>query len=382
MSRRILGPGECRGIEHQTLHLVPTTLPARAREVTQGDKVGWVMSGAGGIVECREVGDLAVRSANQHGSGTSARRATLRVRLEGDTAELGRIPAADVAQLLLMVEKALARAASVVVGRPSRKPGRRERVIDDAAHVVLRAIEPGSVIPVLELPGVDSDEIPQENLPVDVAHLGELAAAQIFDIVAEEIDGHPYVVEALSELSTKLRVGERYDSVGFEISNSAVPRRRVTLDVVSSRRLRDRVRLDKAAARQGMLAGTLVEADFESYTARLRSPEGQPVAVSFDPSMADNIHEALREPATVDGWITYDPASQEARSISLHQVMRADQTSLRIDSRAFQRRKTFADLQEEQGTTGLFDVNDLHDSISSEEELEAYEEALQRLVET
>jgi hypothetical protein len=325
---------------------------------------------------------LAVWSATQHGSGNSARRATLRIRLEGANAELGRIPAADVAQLLLAIEKVLARAASVAVGRPSRKPGRRERVIGNAAHVVLRAIEAGSVVPVLELPGVDHDQSLQEGFQVDVAHLGELAAAQIFDVVSEDIDGHPYVVEALSELATKVRVGERYDSIEFELANSTIPRQPVALDIATSRRLRERVRLDKAAARQGMLVGTLVEADFESFTARLRSPEGQPVAVSFDPSMADAIHQALREPATVDGWITYDPASQEARSISLHRVMRADQMSLGIDIHAFQRRRTFAQLQKEQGVTGLFDVVEIHDSVSSEEQLEAYEEALQRLAET
>jgi hypothetical protein len=312
---------------------------------------------------------LAIPSPNPQGDGLGARRATLRVRLEGPDAELGRIPAADVAQLLLSVEKVLARAASVAVGRPSRKPGRRERVISDAAHTVLRDIETGSVVPVLELPSVDDDQDRQQGLEVDVAHLGELAVAQIFDILSGEIDGHPYVVEALSDLAARLRVGERYDSIGFEVSGSAVPRPRVTLDLRESRRLRERVRVDRAAARQGMLVGTLVEADFESYTARLRSPEGQPVAVSFDPAMADAIHEALREPATVDGWITYDPANQEARSISLRRVMRADQTSLGIDIHAFRRRKTF----------GLFDVGELYDSVSSEEELEAYEEALQRL---
>jgi hypothetical protein len=325
--------------------------------------------------------ELAIRSEMQQGDSHGGRRATLRVRLDGADAELGRIPAADVAQLLLSVEKALARAASVAVGRPSRKPRRRERVISDAVHAVLRSVEAGSVVPVLELPGTDNDERQQQDLEVDVAHLGELAAAQILDVVSEEIDGHPYVVEALSELAAKLRIGERYDSIAFELTNTVVPRPPALLDVAGSRRLRERVKLDRAAARQGMLVGTLVEADFESYTARLRSPEGQPVAVSFDPGMADAIHQALREPATVDGWIIYDPANQEARSISLRRVMRADQMSLGIDIHAFRRKKTFGQLQREQGVSGLFDVVELHDSISSEDELEAYEDALQRLAE-
>jgi len=130
-----------------------------------------------------------------------------------------------------------------------------------------------------------------------------------------------------------------------------------------------------------MLVGTLVEADFEMFTARLRSPEEQPIRVSFDPRMADEIHSALREPSTVEGWITYDPSNQEARSINLRQVMSGDQLVLGVDTRAFRRRRTFADLQRAQGVNGLLEIDDLFDSESSEDELDAYDDALQRLTE-
>ena len=306
----------------------------------------------------------------------------LRVRLEGDNAQLGRVPAADVAQLMLSVERALARAASVAIGRPSRKPGRRERVVSEAAHLVLRAVEPGSVVPVLELPAVTEDpDILQQSMDMDVAHLGEVAAGQIIDVINDDIDGHPYVVEALADLGAQLGVGVRNSQIRFEMTHSSVRRDSATFDAVTANRLQARVKADRAAARQGMLVGTLVEADFESFTARLRSPEGRPVAVSFDPSMADEIHRALREPATVEGWITYDPEQQTARSISLRRVMRGDQMHLGIDARAFRDRKTFAQLQHEQGVTGLFDVAELYDAESPEKELEAYDAALQRLAE-
>lgn len=320
------------------------------------------------------------------GQGAHERRAngrgrpTLRVSLEGDNAQLGRVPAADVAQLLTSVERALARAASVVIGRPSRKPGRRERVVAEAAHVVLRAVESGSVVPVLELPAVAPDEeILQQSMDMDVAHLGEVAAGQVIDVISDEIDGHPYVVEALAELGTSLGIGIRYSQVRFEMKRSVVRRATVALDAGVTDRLRARVKADRAAAKQGMLVGTLVEADFESSTARLRSPEGRPVAVSFDPTMADEIHRALREPATVEGWITYHPEHQTARSINLRRVMRSDQMDLGIDARAFRQHKTFSQLQREQGVTGAFDVAELFDSQSSEEELEAYDAALRRL---
>jgi hypothetical protein len=280
----------------------------------------------------------------------------------------------------MSVEKALARAASVVIGRPSRRPGRRERVVADAAHVVLRAVENGSVIPVLELPAIEQDDhTMQQTIDLPIAHLGEIAAGQLFDVINNEIDGHPYVVEALAELGTKLGIGDRYERVGFDISGSVVERRHADLDAAETGRLQSRVKADKAAAKQGMLVGTLVEADFESFTARLRSPEGRPVAVSFDPTMADDIHQGLREPATVEGWITYDPSDSAARSINLRRVMRGDQLPLGIDTRAFRRRRTFAQLQREQGVTGLFNVADLVDRESPAQELDAYEAALQRL---
>src|SRR5438445_11687899 len=128
-----------------------------------------------------------------------------------------------------------------------------------------------------------------------------------------------------------------------------------------------------------MLVGTLVEADFESFTARLRSPEGQPVAVSFDPSMADEIHHVLREPATVEGWIMYDPSDHAARAINLRRVMRSDQIALGIDARTFRRRTAFLQLQQEQGGTREFDVFALHDGESSEEQFAAYAAALRHL---
>src|SRR2546422_418367 len=261
-------------------------------------------------------------------------RTILRVRLEGDNAELGRVPAADVAQLLVSIERALARAASVVVGRPSRKVGRRERVVAEASHMVLHAIESGSVVPVLELPTVQyGDDAVQQIIHMHAAALGEVAADQLLDVISGEIDGHPYVVEALAELGRKLGVGGRYSRVGFEISGAVVTGRHADLDAAATHRLRDRVKADRAAAKKGMLVGTLVEADFESFTARLRSPEGQPVAVSFDPSIADEIHHVLREPATVEGWIMYDPSDHAARAINLRRVMRSDQIALGIDAR-------------------------------------------------
>jgi hypothetical protein len=305
-------------------------------------------------------------------------RPLLRIRLEGPDAVLGRIPAADVAQVLTSVEVALARAVSVALGRPSRRPGRKEKVVAEAARVALVAIEAGSVIPVLELPTIEEGEA-EPTLGVSVAHISEIAAEQLLDVVAGDIDGHPYVVEAMANLSNKLSVGKRYD-VSLELGADG-RRRSAKLDEAAARRLRERVRLDRLASKQGMLVGTLVEADFESFTARLRSPEGASIAVSFDRAMADDIHQALREPATVEGLITYDPSSHSVRRIDLRRVMRGSQLAMHVDAARFRRRRTFRQLQRDQGKTGRFDVADLYDGDSSDAELAAYDSAVRELSE-
>jgi hypothetical protein len=307
------------------------------------------------------------------------RSPVLRVHIEGEDAVLGRVPAADVAELLRSVERAVARAASVVVGRPSRSPGRREQIVSDASRLILRAVESGSVEAVLELPRVAEDLADQGKLDLRVAQIGEVAVTQLAAVVSGEIDGHPYVVEALSQMADSLQIGVRYDAITLDLRDSHVSPVKATIDAVVRKRLSERVTEDKTAAREGMVVGTLVEADFESFTARLRGAMGQAVTVSFDPTMADAIQEALREPTTMEGWLTYDPGTQEARSITIRTVRLADQLVLGMEASGFWRRRGFTELQQEQGITGVFDIDDLHDATTSEEELDAYEAALHQL---
>jgi hypothetical protein len=314
-----------------------------------------------------------------HPTTPAQNRPVLRVHLEGENAKLGRVAASDVAQLILAVERAVARAASVVVGRPSRKPGARELVINEAAHLVLVDVEDGSVTPVLEVPAVAARATPQDSMELPVSHLGEIAVEQVIDVLSERIDGHPYVVEALATMAKKMRIGDVYQAIRMDYRNSHDSVETVTLDGSTRKRLADRVKADRAATREGMVVGTLVEADFESNTARLRSAAGRAVLVSFDPSLSEEIKAGLREPAEVEGWVTYDPSTQEVRAINLRTVRRGKQLVLDVDPWAFRHRMTFKELQAEQGVSGIFNTRELHDSESSETDLDAYEEALQQL---
>ena len=304
----------------------------------------------------------------------------LRVRLEGDNVDLGTVPASDVANLLLLVERAIARAASVEVGRPSRKVGRRERVVAEASHLVLLGIESGSVVPVLELPIVrpDADD-PQQAMETADEQLAETAVGRVLDALSGESDAHPYVVEVLALMAEQLGIGDRYSGVSFEFAGSSVNRRQAALDSTVASRMQEQVERYRTATTKGLLVGTLVEADFEAFTARLRNSDGAAVAVKFEEAMSSEIKEALTETGALQGWITYDPVSHTAQSIDLQAVVKSPQTTLNFDGNAFERHHSFSELQEDQGIVGVVDVNDLADTESSESDLDAYESALQRL---
>jgi len=79
----------------------------------------------------------------------------LRVELAGEEAKLGEVPAADVARLILGVERAMARAASVVLGRPKTTTGRYDDVIERAVRLKLRVVVEGSVDAVMEVSDLD-----------------------------------------------------------------------------------------------------------------------------------------------------------------------------------------------------------------------------------
>src|SRR5206468_3998784 len=122
-------------------------------------------------------------------------------------------------------------------------------------------------------------------------------------------------------------VGTKYDAVVFE-ERKGRKRRRATLNL----RSRDRIRvvLEGAALprKRDALVGTLVEADFEKFTARLRTPSGGRVIVAFPPALADDIQTALRHQAEFEGHISYDPKTETAVRVELRRILRGEQMIL------------------------------------------------------
>ncbi len=78
----------------------------------------------------------------------------------GEDASLGSIAAADVVSLLTGIEKAIVRAAEVRQGRTGGQAGRRNAEREAATRLTLRALEPGSLTVVLDIPWQDTGQDP------------------------------------------------------------------------------------------------------------------------------------------------------------------------------------------------------------------------------
>ena len=94
---------------------------------------------------------------------------------------------------------------------------------------MLVAIESGSVVRVLELPIVRSDDSDlQETVDTNSEQLAEVAVIQVLDMLTEKTEGHPYVV--LPQMAEQLPVGDRYSRISFELwrANQRWPGRPLT----------------------------------------------------------------------------------------------------------------------------------------------------------
>ena len=303
----------------------------------------------------------------------------LRVRLTGEDAALGEVPAADVARLILDVQRAMARAASVILRRPKTSTGRYEQVIASAVQLRLRGVEAGSVVPVLELP----DRTPEEQeaaLDLGDATLAEAALKALLEAAAPDSQAHPVIAEALLELADDMRVGEKYEAVSFQSSKIEGKRRSAVVDGGVRQRLRQHVEQGSAAAvRPETVVGKLFEANFEKQTARLRAPTREVVEVRFDEDHADDIQAALRQRTALQGEVAYDPKTQLVRSVKLRRIVRGEQMILGLDTDDFWREHTFDDLIARHGTGAPVDPDDLYDAEATQEERDAFMAALAEL---
>jgi hypothetical protein len=303
-----------------------------------------------------------------------------RVKLDGEQAQLGKVPAADVARMLVLVERAAAQAAAVVLRQPKTTTGRYKAVIEQAVHFRLLDIVAGSVVPVLELPEAAPFDA-EATLDLDVPDLGQSALEALLDAgeMSDDADdgpADPVVANALLSVADGMYIGERYDSITFIVAANGAPSREVKIDGYVRRRLREYVdSVPGPELREDDLVGVLFEADFEKRTARLRTPTETSVEVSFLEAHDDAIQAALRQNSTVRGNVAYDSRNHVAKSVRLTEIVQGVE-QLVLDPGEFWRALSFEDLAERQGSGRPVDPGALYDDEATDEERDSFMAAI------
>jgi hypothetical protein len=210
-----------------------------------------------------------------------------------------------------------------------------------------------------------------------VVTLGEMALDALFQSARRPSD--PVLAKALLDVADGMLVGERYDAVVMDIPGKGRRRRRARIDGRARRRLRRCVEsAPRPASRPNDLVGSLMEADFERHTARLRTPAESAVEVTFTEAQADDIQAALRQASTVRGRVSYDPKTHAAKSVLLEEILpRAEQ--LELSAGDFWSELSFQALAERQLSGQPVDPADLYDDAATEEERDAVIAALAEL---
>lgn len=296
---------------------------------------------------------------------------TLHVVLEGESAKLEEVPAQDIARLIEATIRSIARAAESVTGRQPSLGGRRSAAVEEAARLRLVEVRPGSVALVLQGP----EQPDTLDLELDDERLTERAINRTLDAVEGTLDDVPLgLASALAGLGEELGVGERYETVRFDLGTGSNIVRTCRYDHTARTRLRQIVQEPKPAA-SSAVSGTLVEADFERLTARLRTPTNRSVKIAFTDENADSIQHALRKKAEFDGVVTYDPNTQEAQSVEMHSIVHAEQGQLDLES-GFWENYTVRELAAQQGVAVSRSLNELHAKGLSSDDFDSLFEAL------
>lgn len=296
----------------------------------------------------------------------------LRVRLEGPLAELGKVPAADVANLILGIERALARASGHVLGRPVRPTGRWEDVIARSVDLRLMRLESGSLVQVLEIPDVGPTT---DSLRLAALSLGQISAHVALSALGVSAQDYPDVARAWLDAAARTGLGVRHESIRLSYQADGI-RRRVKLDLRRKGQLQKVVTAaNQRALREGTLIGVLVEADFESMSARLRTPAGDAVTVTFDPNLADDIQLALRQHAHLIGEVRYRPDTTTAVSVHVRSLGAPRQLEWALPE-LFWQPTSIAQLEKEQGVVRLGGIDELEAPALSEDEIDLFLEAI------
>lgn len=295
----------------------------------------------------------------------------LRLRLQGDMARLGEIPASDVAKLILAVERAVADAATQIVGRTQGLTGRKGAPVEAATRFRLVGVRKGSVMPVLELPRPAGEDL----LDVGDRGLGEMAIDAALDLILGE-SSDPWLARSLARIGDEIGLGTRYTRLDIEDYSGRALQRTATLD----RERCDSLTLLASQAPtsdDGGVVGTLFEADFEKNTARVRTVRGTAVTVSFPDHLADQIHDVMRHQTELVGRARFNPTTGWVTSVQVTTVIAPEQLLISLeDTDEFWTHRSVEELLAEHVGPVAADQSSIRDGDSTDTETDAFFEAL------
>lgn len=295
----------------------------------------------------------------------------LRLRLIGDQAVLGKIPASDVAKLILAVEKAVADAATQIVGRTPGLTGRKGGPVEAATRFRLVGVRRGSVMPVLELPRPKGDDL----LEVGDAGLGELAVDAALDLILGE-SADPWLAGSLANIGDEIGLGTKYLRLQIEDYNGNLLQRTAVLDRARCDDLAS-LASQAPASDDGGVVGTLFEADFEKNTARVRTARSKVVTVSFDDDLADQIHEVMRHQAELVGKVRFNPVTGLVSRVDVSHVIAPEQLLMSLeDTEEFWTHRTVDELLAEHKGPVADAQAAIRDEETADEQVDAFFEAL------
>lgn len=193
--------------------------------------------------------------------------------------------------------------------------------VEAATRLHFREVRAGSVVAVLGLPTLAEETSEAFEVGVD-----DLAGAAFDQLVlafhSPDSDVDPSVARALAELADDLAIGDRNTEVVIESTRRARSHHTsVRIDASGRARMRRIAQSAVIPSQQpNVLTGTLREADLDRHTARLHTPTGETVSVTFPPEMESQIHEAMRGLSNFEGVVTYNPATSLAKNVDVRAI--------------------------------------------------------------
>jgi len=297
----------------------------------------------------------------------------LQVRFTGPDARPGQIAAADVARVITGLERAIARAAYLALGRPRQgATGRYTAAVTAASRLRFVGTEAGSFVGLLALP--DQEQVDCGVLDLEVEDLSRSAFDRLIAFIQRPgEDGDVQLAAAVAQLADELGIGERTDTLTLGEPDPARPSAVVDL---ATRQLMRQLSQRPPSHRDDLVVGVLFEADFERHTARLRAPAGGTVSVTFLPEMDADIQQALRGEAQLEGRVGYDRSTGVATNIETRAVTRAEQLVIHVGDWSFGENLSVNELQQRQGVKGKVNLAELAADDLTEDERNAFVAAL------